>query len=141
MLYNGLFAFGGPFAVCLAHDAGSRGLESWDMANRLLVFLSAHGALELTAMVIAGGAGAMTGLALLFPGQRTRWTAFRHRGRDALTLLMGCLPLLMMAGLVEGVVSLNPSAGLPIRLLLLASSMLFLGLYLGGGGSMVRHET
>jgi len=71
----------------------------------LLGFMVAHGFVELTAVLIAGQAGLILGAALVDPGELTRADALRLRGRRALRLLMGTVPLLFGIGLVEGYVS------------------------------------
>jgi uncharacterized membrane protein SpoIIM required for sporulation len=130
MLYNGLFAFGGPLAVCMAHGMG----------KRLLTFVAAHGVIELTTIFIAGGAGMMIGFALLFPGMVPRWQAMKDRGREALILITGCIPLLVIAGLIEGLVSLNARVGMQPRLLVAAASAIGLFIYLGFFGRKQSQE-
>lgn len=124
MFYNGLFAFGGPLGVCYLHG----------MAPRLLNFVYAHGVIELTTIFIAGGAGMLVGLALVFPGDLPRWTALRLRAKESLVLVLGCVPLLVIAGLIEGLISLNPKVPTDIRLFIAGLSALMLTLYLGFSG-------
>jgi uncharacterized membrane protein SpoIIM required for sporulation len=71
----------------------------------ILVFVAAHGVLELTAIFIAGGAGLIVGMALLMPGELTRRQALIYQGRLAVKLILGCIPLLVIAGLIEGFLS------------------------------------
>ncbi len=70
-----------------------------------------HGALELSAIVIAGGAGLMLGHALWCPGQRTRRRALREAAAEAVQLVLGLIPAFLVAGFFEGFVT--PSAELP----------------------------
>src|SRR5208283_707261 len=51
-----------------------------------------HGALELSAIVIAGGAGLMVGYGLWAPGQRTRRRALREDVVVAMQLAVGLVP-------------------------------------------------
>jgi uncharacterized membrane protein SpoIIM required for sporulation len=78
------------------------------MTLKLWSFVAGHGVLEFTAIFIAGGAGLMIGLALLLPGERTRREALVERGSLAIKLLAGCLPLLLVAGAIEGFISPLP---------------------------------
>lgn len=64
-------------------------------------FVSGHGALELTAIVISGAAGLMIGHALLAPGQYRRLDALKLRGRVALKLVMGAALMLLGAAFIE----------------------------------------
>ena len=58
-----------------------------------------------TVNFIAGGAGVLFGTALLFPGDLSRFDNLRLRGREAIQLVVGCVPLLVVAGLIEGFIS------------------------------------
>lgn len=71
----------------------------------LVAFMVGHGVIELTCIFIAGGAGLLLGHALLAPGDLSRLDALRLRGREAVQLVAGCVPLLVVAGTIEGFVS------------------------------------
>jgi uncharacterized membrane protein SpoIIM required for sporulation len=77
-------------------------------ADELLTFMAGHGVVELTCIFIAGGAGMLFGTALLFPGDRPRFDNLRLRGREAAHLITGCVPLLAVAGTIEGFISPAP---------------------------------
>ncbi len=61
-----------------------------------------HGALELPAIMLAGAAGLLLGRALWFPGDLPRMGALRAASGDAVRLVLGVIPLLIVAGLIEG---------------------------------------
>ncbi len=69
------------------------------------IFISAHGVIELTAIFIAGGAGLLIGKALLMPGDLRRIDALVENGGLAIKLILGCIPMLLIAGLIEGFIS------------------------------------
>jgi len=69
------------------------------------IFVSAHGVIELTAIFISGGAGLLIGKALLMPGDLRRIDALVENGRLAIKLVLGCIPMLLIAGLIEGFIS------------------------------------
>jgi uncharacterized membrane protein SpoIIM required for sporulation len=69
------------------------------------IFVSAHGVIELTAIFIAGGAGLLIAKALLMPGDLRRIDALVENGRLAIKLILGCIPMLLIAGLIEGFIS------------------------------------
>jgi uncharacterized membrane protein SpoIIM required for sporulation len=127
LFHNGLFAFGGPLQVCMEHGMG----------QRLINFMIAHGVIELTTIFIAGGAGMLIGFAILFPGDLPRWRAVRAKSKEALVLIMGCFPLLVLAGLIEGMVSLNQHVGTTTRIVVSMVSAVILVGYLGFSGRKV----
>jgi uncharacterized membrane protein SpoIIM required for sporulation len=69
------------------------------------IFIAAHGVIELTAIFIAGGAGLLVGKALLIPGDMRRIDALVTNGLMAIKLILGCIPMLLIAGLIEGFIS------------------------------------
>ncbi|MGD1863747.1 MAG: stage II sporulation protein M [Phormidesmis sp.] len=73
-----------------------------NLAYDLLAFVSAHGALELPAIFFAGGAGLLLARAILLPGSYRRLDALKLYGLQAAKLLYGIVPMLFIAGCVEG---------------------------------------
>lgn len=94
MLFNGLL-IGVVGSAC--HRAG--------MSVDLWSFVTPHGVLELPAIFIAGGAGLLLASGILFPGTLPRRDALADAGGRAIRLLLGVVPLLVIAGIVEGFVS------------------------------------
>ena len=64
-------------------------------------FVCGHAAFELTAIVIAGGAGLRLGLNLIAPGQRRRIDALVEGGRRGALLSVGVLVMLLVAAFIE----------------------------------------
>jgi uncharacterized membrane protein SpoIIM required for sporulation len=83
-------------------------IMKYGMTRELWSFMAAHMVLEFAAIFISSGAGLMLGMAVLLPGERTRSEALIERGRLAIKLLVGCLPLFLLAGLIEGFLSPLP---------------------------------
>jgi uncharacterized membrane protein SpoIIM required for sporulation len=75
------------------------------MAMQLWSFVAPHGVLELPAIFIAGGAGLLLARGLLFPGELPRSASLVQAGDLAVRLVLGTIPLLVVAGVVEGFVS------------------------------------
>jgi uncharacterized membrane protein SpoIIM required for sporulation len=92
MFYNGLVL--GAFAALYV----ARGL-GWDLFGWILP----HGVTELGAVILCGGAGFAIAAAIVFPGVRTRLDNLRDRGKDAGRIVVGCVIMLFVAGLIEGV--------------------------------------
>lgn len=67
-----------------------------------------HGLLELTAVIVAGGAGLRLGWALIDPGDRTRGQALTEEGRRSVLVVLGLVFAFVVAGLIEGFVTGSP---------------------------------
>src|SRR5207247_6942393 len=76
--------------------------------NDLATFMVGHGVIELSCIFISGGAGLLIGTALLMPGDLSRGDALKSRGMEAVRLIIGCVPLLVVDGIIEGVISRQP---------------------------------
>lgn len=74
-------------------------------------FILPHGMLELSAIVIAGGAAFRLGWVLLVPGDRTRADAMREEGSRTLSIILGLTAMFVLAGLIEGFIT---GRGLPV---------------------------
>jgi uncharacterized membrane protein SpoIIM required for sporulation len=83
---------------------GVIGAATWKagMALQLWSFVAPHGVLELPAIFIAGGAGLEIARGLLFPGLLPRRQSLADAGGRAARLLLGTIPMLVIAGVIEG---------------------------------------
>jgi uncharacterized membrane protein SpoIIM required for sporulation len=95
------------------------------MALQLWSFVAPHGVLELPAIFIAGGAGLEIARGLLFPGLLPRRASLEEAGGRATRLLLGTVPMLIVAGVIEGFFS--PSA-VPIAIKFSLAAVLFAAL-------------
>lgn len=96
----GLFGANTGAILALTYRAG--------FGNDLVTFMIGHGVIELTCVFIAGGGGLLIGYALLVPGDLSRGDAIKARGMEAVRLVMGTVPLLILAGIIEGFISPAP---------------------------------
>lgn len=64
-----------------------------------------HGTLEITAIIIAGGAGMIMGNSLLFPGTYKRGVSFRKGAADGIKVVTALVPVFIVAGFLEGFVT------------------------------------
>ena len=96
MVHNGIL-LGGLTGLTAHHDVG---LELWN-------FVIGHGVIELTTIFIAGGSGLMLGWAIINPGLRRRRDALTEAAKTAVKLIVGCVPILVIAGIIEGFISPN----------------------------------
>src|SRR6266567_2696769 len=80
----------------------------YGMSLALWSFVAAHGSLELPSILIAGAAGLRLGKAMVFPGGYRWKDSIALGGIEATRLVSGVIPLLVIAGCLEGFFS--PSA-------------------------------
>ncbi len=106
---------------------GVIGAATWKagMALQLWSFVAPHGVLELPAIFIAGGAGLEIARGMLFPGMLPRKSSLAQAGSRAARLLLGTIPMLIVAGLIEGFFS--PS-GAPVAMKFGLAAVLFAAL-------------
>lgn len=119
MLFNGLM-LGVIGMAC--HQSG--------MSLQLWSFVAPHGVLELPAIFLAGGAGLRIAEGLLFPGYLPRRESLSRAGTDAVQLLLGTVPMLIIAGTIEAFVSptglkMGLKFGLAVALFALLLAYLF----------------
>lgn len=70
-----------------------------------LLVIYIHGTLEISAIIIAGGAGFVLGNSFLFPGSYTRIVSLTRGARRSLKIIIGLVPVFMIAGTLEGFVT------------------------------------
>ncbi len=104
MLTNGLL-LGGVTGLAIHYGVG---FDLW-------TFVIGHGVIELTVICIAGGSGLMLGWAILHPGWLSRRDALARAAGRAVRLIIGCVPLLVLAGLIEGFISPNEAIPWPVK--------------------------
>ncbi|HTB98853.1 MAG TPA: stage II sporulation protein M [Terracidiphilus sp.] len=96
--------------------------HQYGMSLALWSFVAPHGSLELPAILIAGGAGFRLGYSMLFPGS-LRWKdSLAKGGIEATRLVSGVIPMLVIAGTLEGFFS--PSHA-PVALKFTVGGVLF----------------
>jgi len=116
MFFNGLL-LGVIGVACQQHG----------MSMALWSFVAPHGSLELPSIVLAGAAGFRLGRGVLFPGLYRWRDSVAMAGEEASRLVAGVIPLLVIAGVLEGFFS--PSAA-PVWLKFTVGGLLFLLLLL-----------
>jgi len=95
ILFMNGFLLGAVFGVTLHYS----------LAGRLLEFVSAHGPLEITLVLVTAGAGLRMGRAIVEASDVARRDVLKTAARDALVILFGCLPWFIPLGLIEGFLS------------------------------------
>lgn len=118
LLYNGIMV--GTFQFFFYE----RGLF-WD--SFLTIWL--HGTLEISSVVIAGGAGLKLGSGLIFPGTHSRMQAFQLSAKKSLGLMMGIFPIFIFAAIIESFVTRHTDVDTIYKILLILASLAFLLIY------------
>ena len=73
------------------------------MAAMLTIWI--HGTIEISSIIMAGAAGITMGSSILFPGTYSRITSFRKGAIDGIKMVVGLVPLFMIAGFLESFVT------------------------------------
>lgn len=102
---------------------GVVGTACWfgGMSLPLWSFVAPHGILELPAIFIAGGAGLRIAQGMLFPGLLSRRDSLARAGLEAVQVLLGTVPILIVAGCIEGFISPSPNIAWPWKFALSAA--------------------
>lgn len=87
-----------------------------------------HGTIEISSIIIAGGAGLVMGNSILFPGTYPRMVSFQQGARKGAKMVIGLVPLFIMAGFLESFVTRLTELPTLIKLVIIGSSV-FLVLY------------
>ncbi|MBK1987730.1 stage II sporulation protein M [Sphaerospermopsis aphanizomenoides BCCUSP55] len=112
-----------------------------NLAYPFWAFVLPHGALELPAIFFAGGAGLLIAKAILLPGKYRRRDAIKFYGSLAAQLVFGIVPMLIIAGIIEGFFSPNPIVPDPIKYLVGMGLFIILVIYCSRKNIRVIHKT
>lgn len=84
-----------------------------------------HGTLEISSIIIAGGAGLVLGNSILFPGTHRRVDSLRRGAKDGLKLMVGLVPVFAVAAFLEGFVTRYATMPVWLSVAILVSSLAF----------------
>jgi uncharacterized membrane protein SpoIIM required for sporulation len=119
LLYNGIMV------GCFQFFFVERGLFA---ESALTIWL--HGTLEISSIILAGGAGLTLGTGLVFPGTYSRIQAFQISAIRSLKLMLGITPVFVLAAVIESFLTRYTEVPDFLRLLLiLLSASLILGYF------------
>lgn len=85
-----------------------------------------HGTLEISAIIIAGGAGMILGNSLLFPGSYNRIYALQKAVKDAVKIVVGLIPVFIVAAFIESYVTRHTEMPMFLKLTIIGLSALFI---------------
>jgi uncharacterized membrane protein SpoIIM required for sporulation len=94
-----------------------------------LLVIWIHGTLEISSIIIAGGAGLVLGNSILFPGTYTRFASFKRGVLDGLKITVGLVPIVLTAAFLESFVTRHTEMPAPMSITILLCSFLFIAWY------------
>ncbi|MES2442308.1 MAG: stage II sporulation protein M [Pseudomonadota bacterium] len=102
------FAFGVPTLLTLLQTGCMMGaffavFVPKGLGLQFAAWLAIHGTTELFAIALAGAAGLRIGMAIAFPGRRTRFASAVAAGRTSGMVMLGVIVMLAVAGMLEGI--------------------------------------
>jgi len=85
-----------------------------------------HGTIEILAIIIAGAAGLILGNGLLFPKSYDRNTSLLISAKKALKVILGIMPLFIIAGFLESFVTRLTELPVTMKVIIILLSLLFI---------------
>jgi len=133
MFVSGIFLSIGPVFFILRNGIMLGSFEYYFFSKGLgmesILVIWIHGTLEISAIIIAGGAGLVLGHGLLFPKTYTRLQAFVSSAKDGTKIVLGILPIIVVAAIFESFVTRHTSMPLWLSVSILGGSLLFMVWY------------
>ena len=115
LLYNGIMV------GCFQFFFIERGLF---VESALSIWL--HGTLEISSIILAGGAGLTLGSGLIFPGTYSRLQAFQMSAIRSLKMMLGITPIFVLAAIIESFLTRYTEVPDFIKLFLILLSAAFI---------------
>ncbi len=118
LFYNGVM-LGCFFTLFYQHNA----------MQDAMYFVWLHGTLEIWAIIMGGCAGLVLGRSILFPKSYSRKVSLMNGAREGLKIIIGVVPLFIVAGFIEG--TITRLSGMPpvMNLIIIFGSLFFIVWY------------
>jgi uncharacterized membrane protein SpoIIM required for sporulation len=97
----------------------------YHLLGKSLLVVWIHGSFEISAIVIAGAAGFVLGNSLLFPGTYKRMDSFKRGAINSLKIVVGVVPIFIVAGFLESFVTRYTEMPLWLSLFIILGSLSF----------------
>jgi uncharacterized membrane protein SpoIIM required for sporulation len=85
-----------------------------------------HGTLEISSIIVAGAAGIILGKSLVFTGTYKRLPSLKRGARDGIKLMIGLVPVFVVAAFLEGFVTRYSEMPVWLSLMILITSAAFI---------------
>ncbi len=99
---------------------------TYGVLDKALKVVWIHGTLEISAIIIAGCAGFILGNSFIFPKTHTRMQSFVRGGKDGLKIIIGLVPVFIVAGFLESFVTRYTEMHIALSLIIIGLSFLFI---------------
>jgi len=116
VLFNNGLMLGSFEQMFFAHGLGFRSV--------LVVFI--HGTLEISAIILSGGAGMIMGNSILFPKTYSRIDSLKRGAKDGVKVMISVVPVLAVAAFFEGYITRHTEMPVPLSLFILLGSLAFI---------------
>ncbi|WP_291528343.1 stage II sporulation protein M [Bacteroides sp. UBA939] len=100
-----------------------------DLLRESMLTIWLHGTLEIWVLIVAGAAGLALGNGWLFPGTYSRLESFKRGAKKGLKIVIGTIPIFIMAGFIEGFITRHTDLPDMLRLGLILISLAFILFY------------
>lgn len=130
----GVFAGLGTISILLSNGI-MLGSFQYFFAEHDVLFESAitiwqHGTIEIASIIIAGGAGLVMGSGWFYPGTYTRLQGFINGAKRGTKIIIGLIPLFIIAGFIESFITRLTEAPTILRVgLIIFSLVLIIGYF------------
>lgn len=118
LMYNGVMC-GTFMTFCQQHS----------VLTDCLLAMWMHGVIEITSIIIAGGAGLVFGSGWMFPGSLPRGTSFRLAAKSSVKIILGLIPFFIVAGFIESYITRYTDAPIYFRLSVIFGSFVLMLIY------------
>lgn len=101
----------------------------YGLLDETILSVWVHGTIEISVIIIAGGAGIRMGNSLLFPGTYPRGHSFKKGAKSGLKIVIGLFPFFVVAGFIESFLTRYTDWPLAAKLFIILSSLTLLIYY------------
>lgn len=133
MVVVGLFVVVGPMYMLMSNGITIGAFHALFFSHgevaKFFLGVYVHGSIELSCVIVAGGAGLRLGNAILLPRTYTRMEAFRRGVMSAIKIAIGLIPLIVLAAVFESFVTRLTDMPLALNLLIVIGTLAFMAWY------------
>lgn len=134
LMVLGLIAFFGPLYMLVTNFVSFASFDVFFAQQGLLtdalIAPNEHGVLELSTIIVNGGAALLLGTGWLFPGKLTRKQAWIRSARHSMLVFISTIPPLFTAAVIESFVTRHQEWPMAVKLtIILLSAIAIIGYY------------